>query len=407
MKKRYTYRAYPTVGQARALARLFGCVRVVYNDFIAARERQYREGLPFESAGELDKRLLTQAKLTPERAWLSEVSSIPLQQSLRDADRAYRRFFKGKGKVGKPRFKSRHHRQSARFTRSAGFSVHETTHGVGFVRIPKVGRVRFVLSRELPSDPSSITVIREADGTYHVSFVVEVEERPKPQASKVSGIDLGLTDFATIVGSDGTRTKVPAPKHLRRAERRLAKRQRELSRKQRGSRNREKARIKVARAHARVRHQRQDFAHQLSTQLARENQAVAVEGLSITGLARTRLAKSVHDAGWGMFLQLLAEKTTVVAVDRWFPSTRTCSQCGVISARKPLGVREWTCLDCGAHLDRDYNAAVNVFVAAGLADTINACGGDVRPKLMSLALVDADPDEAGTHRTDQNPVLAA
>lgn len=124
MKKRYTYRAYPTVGQARALARLFGCVRVVFNDFVAAREHQYRESLPFESSGELDKRLLTRAKHTPERAWLADVSSIPLQQSLRDADRAYRNFFKGR--AGKPHFKNRHHRQSARFTRSAQFSVHET-----------------------------------------------------------------------------------------------------------------------------------------------------------------------------------------------------------------------------------------------------------------------------------------
>ena len=399
MKKRYTYRAYPTVCQTRALARLFGCVRVVFNDFVAAREHQYCESLPFESSGELDKRLLTRAKHTPERAWLADVSSIPLQQSLQDADRAYRNFFKGR--AGKPHFKSRHHRQSARFTRSAQFSVHETTHGVGFVRIPKVGQVRFALSRPLPSDPSSFTIIREADGTYHVSFVVEVEE-PEPVAvERMAGIDLGLNDFATIVYSDGTREKVSAPKYLRKAERRLAKRQRKLSRKQQGSRNREKARIKVARAHARVRHQRQDFTHQLSTRLARENQAVAVESLSITGLARTRLAKSVHDAGWGMFLRQLSQKTTVVPVDRWFPSTRLCSQCGVIGARKPLGVREWTCPDCGAHLDRDYNAAVNILVAAGLADTINACGGDVRPKLMPLALADATPCEAGTHRIDR------
>lgn len=230
---------------------------------------------------------------------------------------------------------------------------------------------------------------------------MEVAE-PEPVAvERVVGIDLGLNDFATIVYSDGTREKVSAPKYLRKAERKLAKRQRELARKQRGSRNREKARIKVARAHARVRHQRQDFTHQLSTRLARENQAVAVESLSITGLARTRLAKSVHDAGWGMFLRQLSQKTTVVPVDRWFPSTRLCSQCGVIGARKPLGVREWTCPDCGTHLDRDYNAAVNILVAAGLADTINACEGDVRPKLMPLALADADPCEAGTHRIDR------
>src|SRR5699024_5279769 len=246
--KRYRYRAYPTVEQASAAARTFGCVRVVFNDFLARRrdlrqEGRYRE-VPFS---ETVKDVTTRAKLTPERAWLSEVSNTPLQQSVRDAERAYRNWFdslsgKRRGRrVGHPRFKSRRDRsQSARFTRNCGFSVRETTHGVGFVRLPKIGQVRFALSRPLPSEPSSVTLTRSASGRWYVSFVVEVPDPdPLPETSRVAGIDLGLTDLATIVSSDGTREKIAAPRHLRAKERKLARAQRELARRQKGSANRE------------------------------------------------------------------------------------------------------------------------------------------------------------------------
>ena len=407
MLKRYSYRAYPTVGQQGALTRLFGCCRVVYNDALRRMEDAHKAGslLTFGEASAL----MTKDKTTPERVWLTTVSAVPLQQSLDDLARAYRNFFRGKGKVGHPKFKSRRdRRQSARFTSAARFKVERVNETWGKVFLPKVGWVKFRFSRDLPSQPTSVTIQRLPDGTFHLSFVVDTPAPVAPVTDRVSAIDLGLTDLATIVSSDGTREKVAAPKLLRASERRLAKRQRELARKQKGSANREKARLRVARAHSRVARQRLDLAHKLSTRLARENQAVAVESLSITGLARTRLAKSVHDAGWGILLRLLAEKTTVVTIDRWCPSTRTCSQCGVIGGKKPLHIREWTCPDCGARLDRDYNAAVNIMVAAGLAETQNACGGDVRPKLMPLALVRlADPGEAGTHRTDRGTRVSA
>lgn len=409
MLKRYRYRAYPTGEQAHAAARAFGCARVVFNDFLARRRDLRQEGrhreVPFS---ETVKDVTTRAKLTPERAWLSEVSNTPLQQSVRDADRAYRNWFdslsgKRKGRrMGFPRFKSRRdHRQSVRFTRNSRFRVRETSHGVGVVRLPKIGDVRFALSRPLPSEPSSVTLIRSASGAWHVSFVVEVPEpSPLPETDRVAGIDLGLTDLAAIAYSDGTREKVASPRHLRAKERKLARAQRELARRQKGSANRAKSRVKVARIHEKVAATRLDHHHKLASRIVHENQVVGLETLSITGLARTRLARSIHDAGWGTLVRLIEEKArergrTVVREDRFAPTTRTCSVCGVIGGKKPLSVREWQCEHCGSVLDRDYNAATNIMVAAGRAETENACGGDVRRRLAS-----AVPVEAGTRRTD-------
>ena len=409
--KRYRYRAYPDGSQIKALARVYGCVRVVFNDALATRENARRTGEPVPTRAQLSA-ALTVAKTTAERAWLGQVSAVPLQQALADADRAYRNFFdavKGKRKgrrVGAPRFKSRKdRRQSARFTRNAGFTVTETTHGIGHVRLPKIGRVPFASSRPLPSDPSSVTVIREADGRYYLSFVVEVPvSAPPPETDRVVGVDVGLTNLAVTASSDGTREKVPNPRWLARKERALARAQRSLSRKQKGSQNREKARRKVAVLHRKVRDTRADHHHKLALRLVRENQTVALESLCITGLARTRLAKSVHDAGWGTLVRLIQEKATahgrtVVRIGQWEPTSQVCSVCGTKDGPKLLDVRQWTCAACGTVLDRDYNAAVNIMVAAGLAETLNACGPDVRPRLAG-----AVRDEAGTHRTDLHRV---
>ena len=406
--KRYRYRAYPDRGQVAALARVFGCVRVVFNDVVAARQAAHRAGEPFPTAGELSGRLLTEAKRTPERAWLAEVSAVPLQQALRDADRAYRNFFnslKGKRKgrkVGAPRFKSKRSRQSARFTRNAGFKVQQTTHGLGFLTLPKIGRIRFNLSRSLPAEPSSVTVIQEPDGRYYLSFVVEEPApAPPPTTERVAGVDVGLSDLATIAYSDGTREKIPNSKWLRTTERALARARRALSRKQKGSKNRDKARHRVAVLHRKIREARADHHHKLARRLIDENQVVAVETLNVAGLAKGRLAKSVHDAGWATLIRLIREKAahrgrTVHRVSQWEPTSQVCSVCGVKDGKKPLSVREWTCAQCGTRLDRDYNAAVNIMLAAGLAESLNACGGDVR-----LRLAGADPGEAGTHRTDR------
>ncbi|WP_189245128.1 RNA-guided endonuclease InsQ/TnpB family protein [Streptosporangium pseudovulgare] len=394
MRLRYRYRLSPDAAQREVLARAFGCARVVFNDGLRARRAAREVGLPYVSDGELSKRVITEAKKTPERAWLGEVSAVLLQQALADLNTAYRNFFasvagKRKGpKVAPPRFRSRKDdRQAIRFTRNARFTV---TAG-GRLRLPKIGDVPVRWSRGLPSEPSSVTVIKDAAGRYFASFVVETTDEPLPQAAAEVGIDLGLTHFA--VASDGS--KVDNPRFLRRAERRLRKAQQALSRTVKGSNNRTKAVVRVARAHARVADARRDFAHKLSTALIRDNQAIYVENLSVKGLARTRLAKSVHDAGWSQFVGMLEYKAarygrTFAKIDRWFPSSKLCSACGALAASMPLSVRSWTC-PCGVVHDRDVNAAINI-LAAGRADRLNACGGTVRPPLAV-----ARPGEAGTH----------
>lgn len=383
MQLRYNYRIYPTSGQQAALARTFGCARVVYNDALRKRRDARERGLPWTKTGDLSKQLITEAKKTPEREWLSNAPVGVMQQALRDLDQAYRNFFdslsgKRKGsKIGEPRFKSkRDNRQTARYTRSDAFRVLPT----GKLRLPKVGEVRVKWPRKLPSDPSSVTVIKDAAGRYFASFVVQTDPSELlPETSGEIGIDLGLTHFAVL--SDGR--KVSSPKFLRRTERKLRKAQQSLSRKEKGSSNRKKAVARVARLHARVADKRRDHHHKLSTRLIRENQAVYVENLSVKGLARTRLAKSVHDASWSTFLAMLEYKATrygrtFAKVDRFLPSSQTCSVCFVIDGPKPLSIRTWTCGACQTTHDRDVNAA-RIVLAAGRAERENACGGTVRP----------------------------
>jgi putative transposase len=389
---RYSFRLYPSAGQRVALARAFGCARVVYNDALRARETARAAGLPFPKTGELSKLLITEAKKTPERVWLAEVSAVVLQQALRDLDAAYRNFFDGlagkRPRMGLPRYRSkRDTRQAVRFTANARWAL---TPG-GKLRLPKIGDVEVRWSRRLPSVPSSVTVIKDSAGRYFASFVVETDPAALPPVESEVGIDLGLAHFAVL--SDGT--KVESPRFLRRAEKKLKKAQRDLSRKQKGSANRAKARLKVARAHAKVTDARREFHHQLSTKVIRENQAVAVEDLAVKGLARTRLAKSVHDAGWSSFVAMLEYKAALygrrfVRIGRFEPTSQVCSACGVKDGPKPLDVREWTCPGCGSVHDRDVNAAVNVAKAAGLA--VSARGAQVRP-----ASVPAPRDETGTH----------
>ncbi|KOG44324.1 transposase [Streptomyces virginiae] len=400
MQLRYSFRLYPNGPQRCALARAFGCARVVYNDALRTRETARASGEAFPKAGDLSKLVITEAKKTEERAWLGAVSAVILQQSLRDLDTAYRNFFASlkdkRPRMGPPRFKSRKdHRQAVRFTANARWRI---TAG-GDLALPKIGAVRVKWSRLLPSVPSSVTVVKDAAGRYFASFVVETEVDPMPVTDAAVGIDLGLTHFAIL--SDGT--KIDSPRFLRRAEKKLKKAQHNLSRKAKGSCNRGKARIKVARAHARVADARREFHHRLSTRLIRDNQAVAVEDLAVKGLARTRMATSVHDAGWSAFVAMLEYKAEKFGrsfhrIGRFEPTTQVCSACGVKDGPKPLHVRVWTCRACGAVLDRDINAAVNVAKAAGLA--VSACGARVRP-----GLVPAQRDETGTHRDGHSAVV--
>jgi len=394
MRLRYNYRLYPPPGQQQALARAFGCARVVFNDGLRIRQQAYQAGQPYVTDGELSARL-TAAKATSERTWLNDVSAVVLQQAQADLNAAYRNFFasiKGRRKGPKsnpPRFRSRKdHRQAIRFTANARFKVLPN----GKLRLPKIGDVPVRWSRPLPSEPSSVTVIQDSAGRYFASFVIEAGPGALQRTESVIGIDLGLKHFAIL--SDGR--KIASPRFLRRAEKKLRRAQRALSRKQEDSRNRDKARLKVAGAHARVADARRDFHHQLSTALIRDNQAVAVEDLAVRGLARTRLAKSVHDAGWSGFVAMLEYKARLhgrafIKIGRFEPTTRTCSACGIKDGPKPLHVRAWQCPACGVWLDRDVNAAVNVAKAAGLA--VTACRAQVRPGLAV-----APRSEAGTLR---------
>ncbi|GLV77335.1 RNA-guided endonuclease InsQ/TnpB family protein [Streptomyces hygroscopicus] len=407
MQLRYSFRLRPDAYQQKALAKAFGCSRVVFNDAVRAREDARRAGQPFPTAGQLSRKLITEAKRTPERSWLAEVSSVVLQQSLRDAESAYKNFFtslKGErrgAKMGAPRFKSRKDaRQSVRFTANARWSIT----GSGRLNLPKIGAVKVKWSRTLPATPTSVTVIKDAAGRFFASFVIDTDPAADaarmPESDRTIGIDLGLTHFAVL--SDGT--KIDSPRFLRRAEKKLKKAHKELSRRQKGSKNRAKARLKVARAHARVADARREFHHQLSTKLISENQGIAVEDLTVAGLARTRLAKSVHDAGWSSFIGMLAYKAerygrTLVKIGRFEPTTQTCSTCGVKDGPKPLNVREWTCGACGTVHDRDHNAAINVKTAAGLA--VSACGAPVRP-----GAIPAQREETGSHGFPTEPRAA-
>ncbi len=393
MQVRYRYRVYPDAAQRQALARAFGCARVVFNDAVRLRDQAHERGEKL-SDSEAQRRVITLAKRTPEREWLGEVASVVLVQACQDARRAYRNWFdsmagKRKGrKAGHPQFKRKHGQQSVRLTRN-GFALHG-----GRLYVAKVGDVTVKWSRPLPSVPSSVTVIREPDGRYYASFVVERDTEPLPPCDQETGIDVGLAHLA--VTSDGL--KIAAPRFLRKAERRLKKAQRALSRKSKGSANRARARHRVAVQHRKVRDARLDHAHKTALSLVRDSQAVYAEDIAVSGLARTRLAKSVHDAGWSQLLRLIQEKCErhgryFAKVGRFEPTSQVCSACGARDGPKPLAVRKWTCRECGTVLDRDVNAARNI-LALGQRERLNASGGSVRPPSPVAAAV-----ERGTRRS--------
>jgi putative transposase len=379
MQVRYRYRIYPTTRQQQALARAFGCARVVYNDCLRVRGECHARG-EIISDTEVQRRVITLAKLTPERSWLGEVASVALVQACQDARRAYKNWFdsmKGRRKGPKirhPRPRRKHGRQSIRLTRN-GFSLHGNR-----LYAAKVGNIKVEWSRQLPSVPSSVTVIREPDGRYYASFVVEREPAPLPACDREVGIDLGLASLA--VTSDGE--VIPNPRFLRTAQRRLAKAHRALSRRQKGSANRAKARRRLGVMHRKVRETRLDHTHKVALRLVRDNQAVYVEDLAVSALIRTRLGKSVADAGWSQLMRVIEEKAarygrTFRKVGRFEPTSQVCSACGVKDGPKPLSVREWVCPACGTVHDRDVNAARNI-LAAGRADSLNACGTGIRPQ---------------------------
>ncbi|SFM90809.1 MULTISPECIES: RNA-guided endonuclease InsQ/TnpB family protein [Marinobacter] len=361
MKRRaYKYRFYPTSEQAVLLARTFGCVRFVYNAVLRYRtdafyERQEKVGYTKANAH------LTALKKDPDLAFLNEVSCVPLQQSLRHQQTAFKNFFDGRARY--PRFKSKRYRQSAEFTRSA-FKYQGGQLFLAKSKEPLAVR----WTRDLPCEPTTITVSKDSAGRYFVSCLCEFDPQTLPVTPKMVGIDLGLKDL--FVTSDGHR--IGNPRHTAKYAARLAKAQRRLSRKKLGSRNRAKARGKVARIHAKLSDCRMDNLHKLSRKIVNENQVICVESLKVKNMLRNRsLAKAISDAGWGEFVRQLAYKAEwagrqLVTIDQWYPSSKRCSGCGFVMDAMPLNVRHWACPECAAEHDRDLNAAINI-KAAGLA----------------------------------------
>ncbi|WP_406498292.1 transposase [Streptomyces sp. NBC_01604] len=377
VKRAFKYRFYPSDAQAAELSRTFGCVRKVYNLALDARTqawaRQERVNYNATSA------MLTAWKKTEELAFLNDVSSVPLQQTLRHLQTAFTHFFARRARY--PRFKSRKRsRKSAEYTTS-GFRFQD-----GQLTLAKMADpLDIVWSRPLPdgATPSTVTVSQDAAGRWFVSLLCEDPHvTPLPPTNGAVGIDVGLNHLLTL----STGEKIANPRHERRDRARLARAQRELSRRAKGDgANRRKARRKVAKVHARIADRRRDLLHKLTTRLVRDNQTLVIEDLAVRNLVKNRtLARGISDASWSEFRSMLEYKAAwygrqVIAVDRFFPSSRMCSVCGTVQDRMPLSVRTWTCA-CGAAHDRDVNAAKNL-LAAGLA--VSVCGAGVRPQRSS------------------------
>lgn len=383
MRRAYKVRAYPDAEQAAILRRTFGCVRVVWNKTLADRQRRYTTEQKSTSYRETDNNLSAWKK-TEELSFLSEVSSVPLQQALRHQQSAFTSFFAKRG--GYPRFKSRRARQSAHFTRVA-FRIKKD--GLWLAKTSSPLKVAWSWPDiDMTSiDPTMVVVSCEPDGRWFVSFAVDQPDpAPKPATGQSVGVDLGLTDFAVL--SNGER--IANPRHAARHERGLRRQQRRLARCKKGSNNRAKQRVRVARKYSRVRDARRDFLHKASTDIVRRFDVIAVEDLNVSGMMKNRhLSRAIGESGWGEFRSMLDYKAQqagrrFVVVDRWYPSSKTCSSCGHLLSSLSLGTRQWTCPDCGTRHDRDINAAKNILVAAGLAETQNACGAGVRPKRTAV-----------------------
>ena len=372
-KRAYKYRIYPTDEQKRILASTFSCCRFVYNwalrqktdAFYKEQQRLYYKDL---------SEALTQLKQHPDYSWLNEVSAVPLQQALRHLDKAFLNFFEGRAEY--PKFKKKRNQQSATYTCNA---FKWDGHSLTLAKMDEP--LTIVWSRPLPdgAKPSSVTITKDCADRYFVSLLVEEDIKSLETVEQSVGADLGLKEFVIL----STGEMVGNPKFFRKDEKKLAKAQRRHAKKQKGSKNRAKARKKVARIHARIADRRRDFLHQLSTRLIRENQTICVESLAVKNMVKNHcLAKAISDVGWSEFVSHLEYKAawygrTLVKIDKWYPSSKRCFDCGHLLDSLTLDVREWTCPECGAVHDRDLNAARNIH-AVGLT-VFEACGEAVRP----------------------------
>ncbi len=384
----YHYRLDPTAEQEVQLKRFAGARRFVWNWALNRKREHYRETGKTLSYNDLAAEL-TRLKQQPATAWLREMDSQLLQQTLRDLDSAYQHFFRrarnGDRKKGFPKFKSKK-TDTPRFRIPQRVVLQD-----GSVSVPKIGMIKAIVHRPLEGITKSATFKREACGHWYISLVTEQQLAPKadrPIETHI-GIDVGLKSLAVL----STGETIENPRWYRTQTRKLRHAQKALSRKIKGSRNRGKARIVVARLHQKTRNQRNDFLHKLSTDIIRHCDLISIEDLNVRGLAKTKLSASVLDVGWGMFRSMLTYKadrndTHLIAIGRFFPSSKLCGACGLVNADLTLADRAWTC-PCGVHHDRDLNAARNIdreglrlfeqIVAAGYAETQNACGDPVRP----------------------------
>lgn len=375
VKRAYRFRFYPTPEQEENLARTFGCARFAYNYMLRRRtdawfQRQERVGYADTSA------MLTALKKTPEHVWLNEVSSVPVQQSLRHLQTAFSNFFARRARY--PAFKRKNGSQSAEYTTSA-FKWDGKKLRIAKMDAPL--NIRF--SRTIPKAAivTTVTVSKDTANRFFVSMLCTDEAGAKSKAAGKVGIDLGLTHFAIL----STGEKVASPNTFRKNEASLARLQRRLAKKQKDSANRRKARLKVARLHAKIADSRRDFLHKLSIRLINENQVIAIESLAVCNMQKNCcLSKSISDASWSEFVRQLEYKALwygreLIGINKWYPSSKRCSDCGYTMPKMPLKVRAWTCPECGIIHDRDINAARNV-LAAGLA--VSAHGETVSPVCM-------------------------
>ncbi|EFH85742.1 IS200/IS605 family element RNA-guided endonuclease TnpB [Ktedonobacter racemifer] len=371
-KRAFKYRVYPTPEQRQMLAQTFGCCRFVYNWALRKKTDAYYKDHQRLYYKELSI-LLTDLKKQEETQWLNEVSSVPLQQALRHLDKAFLNFFEGRAKY--PTFHKKRNAQSATYTANA------FTWRNGSLTLAKMSEpLQIVWSRPLPNEaiPSSVTITKDAADRYFISLLVEEDIAHLPCNEKAIGADLGLKSFVALSSGE----IVGNPRFFAKDEKHLARAQRRHAKKKKGSKNRDKARKKVARLHAHIADRRRDFLHKLSTRLIRENQTICVESLAVKNMVKNeKLAKAISDVGWSEFVSQLEYKAdwygrTLVKIDRWYPSSKRCFECGHLLDALTLDVREWTCPECGVHHDRDINAANNI-LAVGL--TVHACGENRRP----------------------------
>ncbi|WP_259253657.1 RNA-guided endonuclease InsQ/TnpB family protein [Salinibacter ruber] len=364
IKRTYRYRLYPGEAQKAELARTFGCSRWVYNWALETKTKAYYQDEESLSFTDLSSRL-TSKKKEEETEWLSEVSAVTLQQSLRNLNQAFTNFFEGRTEY--PSFKSKKGDQTARYVGTA-FDIREEN-GKRKLRLSKMpGLINIRWSRELPSEPSSCTVTKNAAGQYHVCFVCTEEVRQLPRVNgeggdlEFVGVDLGIESLVIL----STGEKVGNPRWFENEQERLRREQQKLSRKEKGSNNWERQRKRVAKVHQRIQDRRRDFIEKLTTRLIENFDVIVVEDLSVKNMQQNgKLARHITQAGWSQIVRRLRDKCewygrTLVIADKWFPSSQRCSECGHVDGKKSLDVRDWTCDECGTCHDRDINAAKNL-----------------------------------------------